>query len=168
MNPLNLRRFLVPLALALLLAVAFGSAGWPGVAAVGSAVLMWLLLHFTRLVAVMRKAANRPIGHVDSAVMLNARLRTGAALLHVLALTRALGELLTPPDTQPERFRWTDNGGSQVVCEFRHGRLTGWQLLRPHGAPAAGNGRDATPGSQPHADGAPVPGGIGQTDRLPP
>ncbi len=128
---MNLRRFLVPLGLGVLLVGAFRSAGWPGVAAVSGAVLMWLLLHFTRLMAVMRRAADRPVGYVDSAVMLNVKLRSGVPLLHVLALTRALGEALTPPGTQPERFRWTDAGGSHVTCEFRNGRLVEWQLVRP-------------------------------------
>ena len=128
MNP---HRILVPLGLVVLVAGAFRSAGWPGVAAVGGAVLMWLLLHFTRLVAVVRKAADRPIGHADSAVMLNASLRSGVSLLHVLALTRALGEALTPPGAQTERFRWTDASGSHVTCEFRNGRLAHWQLVRP-------------------------------------
>ena len=128
---MNLRRFLVPLGLMVLLVGAFRSAGWPGVAAVSGAVLMWLLLHFTRLMAVMRRAADRPVGYVDSAVMLNVKLRSGVPLLHVLALTRALGEALTPPGTQPERFRWTDAGGSHVTCEFRNGRLVEWQLVRP-------------------------------------
>ena len=69
----NLRRFLVPLGLALLLAFAFRAAGWQGLAAAGGGVLMWLLLHFTRLVAVMRRATDRPVGHTDSAAVLNAR-----------------------------------------------------------------------------------------------
>ena len=131
MNSMNLRRILVPLGLVALFVGAFRSAGWSGVAAVGGAVLMWLLLHFTRMMAVMRKTADRPVGYVDSAVMLNVKLRSGVPLLHVLALTRALGEALTPADTQPERFRWTDAGGSHVTCEFRNGRLVEWQLVRP-------------------------------------
>ena len=168
MSSWNLRRSLVPLGLALLLAGAFRAAGWPGVAAVGGGVLMWLLLHFTRLVTVMRRTANRPIGHVDSAVMLNARLRCGAPLLQVLALTRALGELLTPLHTQPERFRWTDTGASQVTCDFRNGRLIEWQLVRPPQAPQADNDPGTKSGSARHEDGAPVPGGICQSGTLPP
>ena len=39
------------------------------------AVVMWILLHFTRMVTVLSRAANRPVGHVDSAVMLNVKLR---------------------------------------------------------------------------------------------
>jgi hypothetical protein len=37
---------------------------------------------------VMRKAANRPMGYVGSAVMLNARLKPGVNLMHVVAMTR--------------------------------------------------------------------------------
>ena len=148
----NLRRFLVPLGLALLLAFAFRAAGWQGLAATGGGILMWLLLHFTRLVTVLRRATNRPVGHTDSAVVLNARLRSGLPLLQVLALTRALGKALTPPGTQPERFGWTDAGGAKVICEFGSGRLTGWQLVRPPEVPQDGNEHQARPDSGPHAD----------------
>ncbi|TCP15425.1 hypothetical protein EV674_12412 [Simplicispira metamorpha] len=105
--------------------------GWMGVAVVAGGLLMWLLLHFNRTMAVLRKAADRPIGHVGSAVMLNARLRTGVTLLHVVALTRSLGALQSEQEAQPEVYRWTDAGGSHVTCEFRNGRLVSWVLWRP-------------------------------------
>ena len=38
--------------------------------------LVWVLLHFTRMMTILKRAANRPIGYVDSAVMLNAKLKT--------------------------------------------------------------------------------------------
>ena len=63
--------------------------------------------------------------------MLNAKLRPGVNLLHVVAMTRSLGELLTPKDTQPELFRWTDGTRSSVTCEFAQGRLVRWELSRP-------------------------------------
>jgi hypothetical protein len=90
-----------------------------------------MLLHFTRLMRVLQRAAKRPIGYVDSAVMLNAKLKPGVTLLHVIAMTRALGELLTPKDTQPELYRWTDGSESNVSCEFLHGKLVKWELSRP-------------------------------------
>ena len=39
----------------------------------------------------MRNAGSAPVGHVDSAVMLNAKLREGLQMLQVLALTKSLG-----------------------------------------------------------------------------
>ena len=105
--------------------------GWPGVALVGGGLIMWQLLHFTRMLQVLKRAANRPIGHVDSAVMLHARLRAGLPLLHVVAMTRSLGQLESPKDTQPERFRWTDTSGSTVLCVFHGGKLQSWDLQRP-------------------------------------
>jgi len=85
--------------LAILLAVALGAGawragGWSGLALVGSALVLWGLLYYNQILAVMRRAADRPMGYVDSAVMLNARLHAGQPLLKVLALTRALGEPL--------------------------------------------------------------------------
>ena len=44
--------------------------------------------------------------------------------LHVVALTRALGEQLSPKEEQPELFRWTDAAASHVTCEFRNGKLS--------------------------------------------
>ena len=116
------------------LAIVFGAwraYGLPGLAAAGGGLMMWLMLHFTRTMHVLKQAADRPIGYVGSAVMLNAKLKPGVNLLHVMAITRSLGELQSPPDAQPEVFRWTDTGGSSVTCEFEGGRLVRWMLARP-------------------------------------
>ncbi|MDO9293175.1 MAG: glycerate kinase [Hydrogenophaga sp.] len=105
--------------------------GWPGLAAAGGGLLMWLLLHFTRLMNIMQRAAKQPIGSVGSAVMLNAKLKPGVTLMHVIAMTRALGERLTPEGEQPEQYRWTDGSHSSVTAHFRNGRLVSWDLARP-------------------------------------
>jgi hypothetical protein len=101
------------------------------VALVGTGLMMWALLHFTRLTHVLKKASDRPVGYVASAVMLNAKLKPGVNLLHVIAMTQALGQLLSPKDEQPELYRWTDEGGSHVTCEFANGKLVKWTLHRP-------------------------------------
>ncbi|MEP6723103.1 MAG: glycerate kinase [Variovorax sp.] len=128
---MNLRKILVPLGGLVLLGFAWKSYGWAGVALVSGAIVMFLLMHFNRTMQVMRRAANRPIGYVDSAVMLNAKLKPGVTLLHVLALTRAIGELRSPKDQQPELYRWTDGGSSWVDAEFQDGKLHQWSLTRP-------------------------------------
>lgn len=134
---MNLRNIFVPAGVIGLVLVGYASAGWPGVAAVVGGLVMWALLHFTRLVNVMKKAAKRPIGYVGSAVMLNARLVEGVNLMHVVAMTQALGELLSPEGADPEVYRWTDGTQSHVTCEFRHGKLVKWTLVRPEGEAAA-------------------------------
>ena len=128
---MNLQRIAVPLLVLSLLGLAWRHSGWPGVAAVGGGVLMWLLLHFTRLMAVMKRAADRPLGWVASAVMLNAKLKRGVNLMHVIALTRSLGERLSAEGEEPERFRWTDNGGSTVIVTLQGGKVVAWELFRP-------------------------------------
>ena len=128
---MNLRNILVPLGLAVLVFAAHRSAGWPGVAAVAGGLLMWGLLHFTRLMSVMKKAANRPIGYVGSAVMLNAKLKPKVPMVHVVAMTRSLGQLLSEEGQEPEVYRWTDGTQSHVTCEFVGGRLVKWTLQRP-------------------------------------
>ena len=127
----NLRNIVVPLGLAVLLYMAYSSLGWKGVLAVTGGILMWLLLHVTRLMTIMRRASNTPIGYVGSAVMLNAKLKPNAALVHVIALTRSLGERLSEEGQDPEIYRWTDGTQSHVTCEFVGGRLKQWTLVRP-------------------------------------
>jgi len=119
------------------------SYGWPGFAAASAAVVMWILLHFSRVMQVMQRAARRPTGSVDSAVMLNARLHAGMALLDVIALARALGQLKGPAGQQPETFRWADTSGATVEAVFSGGRLLQWTLARPE--------TDALPQSDPLA-----------------
>ena len=128
---MNLRNIFVPAGVIGLVLVGYASAGWPGVAAVVGGLVMWALLHFTRLMNVMKKAANRPMGYVGSAVMLNARLKPGVNLMHVMTMTQSLGERLSPADTDPEIYRWTDGTQSHVTCEFANGRLQKWTLERP-------------------------------------
>jgi len=105
--------------------------GWPGVAAVAGGLVLWMLLHFTRLMTVMQRAARRPIGHVDSAVMLNSRLHAGLPLVGVIGLARALGELMSSEGEQPEVYRWTDPGGASVQARFADGKLKDWGFQRP-------------------------------------
>lgn len=126
-----LTRVGIPLAGLIAIALAWDRFGWQGVAVVATAIVMWVLMHFNRLMQVLKRAANRPIGHVDSAVMLNAKLQKGVTLMHVTAMTRALGALQTEPDQQPEIYRWADGSQSHVDCEFNNGRLVAWQLFRP-------------------------------------
>ena len=128
---MNLRNIFVPAGVIGLVLVGYASAGWPGVAAVVGGLVKRALLHFTRLMNVMKKAANRPMGYVGSAVMLNARLKPGVNLMHVMAMTQSLGERLSAENAQPEVYRWTDGTQSHVTCEFANGRLQKWTLERP-------------------------------------
>jgi hypothetical protein len=132
---MKFQKFLVPLGGLVLLGFAYRQYGWGGVALVAGAIVMFLLMHFNRTMQALKRASDRPIGYVASAVMLNAKLRKGVTLLHAIALTRALGELRSPKDTQPEHYRWTDGGGSYVDAVFDSGKLQSWTLVRPEAAP---------------------------------
>ena len=140
---MNFQKILVPVGGVILVAAAYRGYGWAGVALVAGGIVMWVLLNFTRMMKVLQRAGDRPIGYVDSAVMLNAKLAANMTLLHVVAMTRALGALQSPKDTQPEIFRWTDTTDSYVTCEFAGGKLRKWELTRPQrveepAAPAPG------------------------------
>ena len=128
---MNLQKIWVPVAGAATVVLGYVYSGWPGVALIVGALVMWLLLHFNRMMQVLKRAANRPIGYIESAVMLNAKLKPRATLMHVVAMTRSLGEQRSPKDEQPEVFRWTDTGGFYVDCTFAGGKLVGHQLTRP-------------------------------------
>ena len=132
---MNFQKIVLPVLGVVVVAIAYRAYGWPGVALAAGGILMWMLLHFTRMMKVLQRASNRPVGYCDSAVMLNAKLRPGVTLLHVMAMTRALGEQVGPKDQQPEIYRWTDGTGSHVTCEFARGKLAKWELFRPQAAP---------------------------------
>ena len=142
---MHFRKTAVAIVGVVLIAAAWRSWGWSGVALVLGGIVMWMLLHFTRMTQVLKRASGRPIGYVGSAVMLNAKLRPGLTLLHVVGLARALGEQLSPKEAQPEVFRWTDGSASHVTCEFANGRLARWELHRPE-APADEAADQATAG----------------------
>lgn len=128
---MNFQKFLIPAAGVAIFVMAYRYYSWGGVAMAASVLVSWMLLHFTRMMQVLKRAANRPIGYVDSAVMLNAKLKPNVTLMHVVAMTRALGELRTLKDIQPEVFRWTDGSHSYVDCTFVDGKLAGHSLTRP-------------------------------------
>ncbi len=139
---MNLRKILIPLGIVVLVFAAYRAYGLQGIITVSGGLVMWALLHYTRLMNVMQKARHSPIGHVGSAVMLNAKLKPGVNLMHVVAMTRALGEHLLAEGQEPEVYRWTDGTQSYVTCEFVNGRLVRWKLERP--APQ----EDATPAGE--------------------
>ena len=133
---MNFPKILVPVAVIAVMALAYRFYSWAGVALAVSVLVMGLMLHFTRMMNVLKRTTHRPIGYVDSAVMLNAKLKPGMTLLHVIAMTRALGQLQSEKDEQPEVFRWTDGTQSHVTCTFAGGKLAQHALVRPgEGAP---------------------------------
>ena len=125
------QKIIIPILIAVAFVAAYTYYKWPGVAIVASGLVTWALLHFSRMMQILKRAANRPIGYVDSAVMLNAKLQKGKTLMHVIAMTKALGELLSVKDVQPEVFRWTDGTQSHVTATFVGGKLQSWELFRP-------------------------------------
>ncbi len=104
--------------------------GWQGLAFAATLIGFWLVLQFNRTVRVMRNAGSSPVGHVASAVMLQAKLRAGMPMLDVVALTKSLGRKV---DAAGDVFAWADDGGAEVVVTFADGRCRRWQLNRPAG-----------------------------------
>jgi hypothetical protein len=127
---MQVKSVLIGLGAAAFFALSYQNYGWAGVAVAGGAVVMWLLLQWTRVMHVLKRASQRPVGYVDSAVMLNARLRKGLALWQVVSMAQALGLATTEPNAQPEGFSWTDNAHNRVQAVFLNGKLQSWQLVR--------------------------------------
>ncbi|MDH5340024.1 MAG: hypothetical protein OEW22_09640, partial [Rubrivivax sp.] len=90
--------------------------GWRGVAVAFSAIVLWLLLQFSLAARALRAAGQRPVGRVDSAVMLQSQLRRGMPLRQVLLLARSLGRRV---GDDPERWHWADAGGAELTIELR-------------------------------------------------
>lgn len=125
---ISLKSVFVWLAGAVIVALAYDKMGWPGVALAVGMLIFWMLLLYTRMMQTLKVAATRPKGLVSSAVMFNARLKTGLSLLQVIAMTKSLGE---EASKEPEVWRWTDASHSVVECTFAAGKLQSWQLTRP-------------------------------------
>ena len=113
---------------ALALAAGWRGYGWPGIALALSVIVFWLLIQFNRSVKVMRNAAHSPVGHIDSAVMLNAKLTAGLPMIRIVALTKSLGKRVAD---DPETWAWADASGSDVTIVFDKGRCQRWTLNRP-------------------------------------
>jgi hypothetical protein len=114
----------------LAVAVGYAGTGWKGVVLAVTVIVFWLLLQFSRSLRALRDASGRPVGAIDSAVMLHSRLHPGMRLVQILRLTRSLGRKVAD---DPETFAWRDAEGSEVRAEFRAGRLAAWRLLRAPG-----------------------------------
>jgi hypothetical protein len=100
---------------------------WEGLVLAATLIAFWLVLQFNRALRVMRNAASAPVGRVDSAVMLHAKLRRRMTLVQIVALTRSLGRKVAP---DPETWAWSDAGGATVTLVFASGKLERWALSR--------------------------------------
>ena len=125
-------------ALALAAAVAgYVGWGWQGLVLALTVVMFWMLLEFNRTLRVMRNAASRPKGAIDSAVMFNSKLQRGMLLSQVMQISGSFG---VAPTNEPlasvtkagsaESYSWTDNSGASVHVQLSDGKVTAWTLQR--------------------------------------
>lgn len=118
---------------ALFVALAWHQYGWQGVLFAITVVVFWLLLQFSRAMRAMKLAGQAPVGRIDSAVMLHAKLRPGMTMLQVIGMTRSLGRRLEAdgPTKDADDWAWSDEGGSEVRLHFTDGKLARYELVRP-------------------------------------
>jgi hypothetical protein len=126
------RQWAIGIALGIFTWGAWRAWGWGGVALASGAVVLWVLLGFTRTMGVLQRAAKRPKGWCASAVMLQSVLQPGMSLLDIVGRAGALGHEVRALDaTQTEVWRWTDDGGAWVACTLVAGKLTTHEFGRP-------------------------------------
>jgi hypothetical protein len=131
MNLKKLSKYLAPVTLITLVSWAWQSAGWEGIVMAVTGFVTWVLLYFTNIVMVMRRARNNPVGYVASAVMFQSKLKEDMTHLNVIGYSRSLGERLSPKDEEPEVFLWKDNNDNRVTATFENGKLKSWEFKRP-------------------------------------
>lgn len=127
----KLSKYLAPITLVTLVSWAWQSAGWEGIVMTVTGLVMWLLMYFTNIMVIMRRARNNPIGYVASAVMFQSKLQEDMTHLNVIGLSRSLGERLSAKDEEPEVFLWKDSNDNRVTATFVGGKLKSWEFKRP-------------------------------------
>ena len=142
------RSLLFPaLALALCLA-AWRSYGAQGLLLAVLMISFWVLLHFTKLMRLLRAAAARPMGAVGDVPALQAQLRLGMPLHEVIRRTGCLGDRLGDASAAAgahERFAWCDAQGRSLQLDFEHGRLS--RIERQDSPTPPENAQETTAGS---------------------
>ncbi len=102
--------------------------GWRGVVFALTVIIFLLMLQFTRVMRVMRRTAQAPVGRMGNAVMVTVKLKAGMPLLEVLSLIGSLGESVP---AQAHAYRWQDTGGDTLTLQFSpESRLVSWTLVR--------------------------------------
>ncbi|MFM2118827.1 MAG: hypothetical protein RL722_295 [Pseudomonadota bacterium] len=106
--------------------------GWQGLVLAITLIVFWALLQFRRATRALELAARRPVGSLDSIVMLQSRLDTGMQMAEVLALTGSLGIQQGHHDD----WLWRDAAGDEIVLSFRRGVLVRWAVARQDSGPS--------------------------------
>jgi len=122
--PPALRSLLFP---ALVLALSYAgwkSYGWQGLLLALLMSSFWVLLHFTKLMRLLRAAATRPLGEVQDVRALQGRLRPGMPMHEVIRQSACLGKREAgEANGSTEDFVWHDAQGRTLRLRFDHGRL---------------------------------------------
>jgi hypothetical protein len=124
----RLRALIFPALAAAISYAAWRTYGWQGLVLAALMISFWVLLHFTKLMRLLRTAATRPMGHVQDARLLHRQLKRGQPMTDVVRHTLSLGLRRSEPGQEPEVFEWGDELGHNVTCSFLHGRLDTFTL----------------------------------------
>jgi len=118
------------LSLALIYA-AWLSYGGQGVLLAAVMLSFWVLLHFTKIMRLLRAAAKQPLGYCRDCRALGSKLSAGMPLYKVVQHSHSLGYRQDSDDPTIDRFVWEDPQGWRIDVALQHGRLTEWTLHAP-------------------------------------
>ena len=107
--------------------------GWHGLVLGLTLIVFWLVLQFNHASRVLRHAGQRPIGHIDSVVQVQARLAHGLHMTDVLMLTGSLGRQIGTR----EDWQWSDPAGNDLVVSLRRGVVVRWAVAHAEPPPEA-------------------------------
>ncbi|MFM2065911.1 MAG: hypothetical protein RLZZ584_820 [Pseudomonadota bacterium] len=121
--------------------------GWQGLVLAFTLIVFWMLLQFRRATRALQNAARRPMGRIDSVVMMQSRLEPGMQMAEVLQLSGSLGIQQGGRD----EWLWSDAAGNDIVVTFRRGIVIRWAIARVDADDRTGADQQVDAGQAPPA-----------------
>jgi hypothetical protein len=112
--------------------------GWEGLTLAVCLAVGWAWLQFQREKRLIKAAATRPPGKIESVVIMQAHLAHGMHMPEVVALAGCLGKKYSAQD----EWQWIDASGNEIVITFRRSVVVRWAVacsevpVDPHSEPA--------------------------------
>jgi hypothetical protein len=100
--------------------------GWEGLTIAVCLSAGWAWWQFQREQRLIKEAAARPAGQIESVVVMQAHLAHGMQMPEVVALAGCLGKKYSAQD----EWQWVDGTGNEIVVTFRRSVVVRWAVAR--------------------------------------